>query len=277
MARVDVRRQSINPQQARRMLSEARKTVGSLGRALTPQWIKQRRRPETLMLVYHRIVALPSDPQLLAVTPKHFTEHLDILRRHYCPTRLRLLDQTRGKADRSRMVVVTFDDGYADNLENGRPLLERHDVPATCFITTGYVGSEREFWWDELERILLQPGTLPGTLNLSLNGKSYDWKLDGGTTYSDADFGRHQDWHVERRDDPTPRHELYRALCRLLRPLAEAERQTALEALLIWATTVSPPRSTHRPLSPSDVARLADGGLVEVGSHSVTQSGWFHG
>jgi peptidoglycan/xylan/chitin deacetylase (PgdA/CDA1 family) len=254
------------------MLSETRKTVGRLGRALTPQWIKQRRGPEALVLVYHRAAALPSDPQLLAVTPDHFAEHLEVLRRYYCPTRLRVLDQANGEVIKGRMVVVTFDDGYADNLENARPLLERHDVPATCFITTGYVGGEREFWWDELERILLQPGTLPATLNLSLNGTSYHWELDGDSSYSVADFRRYQAWHVERGDDPTPRHKLYRSLCHLLRPLTEIQRQPMLEALVTWAGAISAVRSTHRPLSPEDVARLAEGGLVEVGSHSVTHS-----
>lgn len=254
------------------MLSETSQTVGSLGRALTPQWIKQRRRPEALVLVYHRVTALPSDPQLLAVTPDHFAEHLEVLRRHYCPTRLRALDQTGGEPIKGRSVVLTLDDGYADNLENGMPLLERHDVPATCFITTGYVGGEREFWWDELERILLQPGMLPGTLNLTLNGRGHQWALDGGISYSVADCKCHQDWHLEREDDPTPRHALYRSLCRLLRPLTETQRQTALEELVAWAGSVSPARTTHLPLSPADVVKLADGGLVEVGSHSVTHS-----
>jgi peptidoglycan/xylan/chitin deacetylase (PgdA/CDA1 family) len=74
-------------------------------------------------------------------------------------------------------VVITFDDGYADNLHNAKPLLERYDIPATVFVTTGHIGHEREFWGDELDRLLLQPSTLPELLGLSINGSPYQWEL----------------------------------------------------------------------------------------------------
>ena len=54
----------------------------------------------------------------------------------------------------SRSVVITFDDGYRDNLLVAKPILEEHGLPATVFVTTGYVGSNRDFWWDELESLL---------------------------------------------------------------------------------------------------------------------------
>jgi peptidoglycan/xylan/chitin deacetylase (PgdA/CDA1 family) len=118
-------------------------------------------------LVYHRINELRSDPWALGVTPRRFAEHLEVLRD--CARPIRLEQLSGALLDGSlpdRSVVVTFDDGYADNLYNAKPLLERYDVPATVFVTTGYVGSGREFWWDELDRLLLQPGTLPEALRL---------------------------------------------------------------------------------------------------------------
>lgn len=45
-------------------------------------------------------------------------------------------------------MAITFDDGYADNLHNALPILEEHNVPATIFITAGYVGQNKSFYWD---------------------------------------------------------------------------------------------------------------------------------
>jgi peptidoglycan/xylan/chitin deacetylase (PgdA/CDA1 family) len=50
-------------------------------------------------------------------------------------------------------VVVTFDDGYVDNLRNALPILERLRVPATLFVATGPVESQRPFWWDEFSAL----------------------------------------------------------------------------------------------------------------------------
>lgn len=48
-------------------------------------------------------------------------------------------------------VMLTFDDGYANNLR-ALPILKRFNVPATFFIATGNVASGEAFWWDVLFR-----------------------------------------------------------------------------------------------------------------------------
>ena len=57
-------------------------------------------------------------------------------------------------------IVVTFDDGYADNLWNAKPLLNML-IPATMFVLSGYLVNRRSYWWDELDHLLLRPNTLP--------------------------------------------------------------------------------------------------------------------
>jgi peptidoglycan/xylan/chitin deacetylase (PgdA/CDA1 family) len=233
--------------------------------------LKDRFASRALILMYHRVTELANDPYLLAVTPKHFAEQLEVIRRYGAPIRLRQLVEALqdGKVPK-RGVVVTFDDGYADNLYSAKPLLERYDIPATVFVTTGHVGHPCEFWWDELDRLLLQPGTLPSRLELSLDGHAWQWELGEAATYTTADYQRDCNWHIEREDSPTPRHRLHRSLYKLLHNLTATHKRQLLDDLRIWASAQPIGRSTHRTLAVNELAHLAEQQLIEIGAHTVT-------
>ena len=192
-----------------------------------------------------------------------------MLRQHAYPISLQRLSQALLDGNLpDRSVVVTFDDGYADNLHNAKPLLERYDVPATVFLSTGYTGHAREFWWDELDRLLLRPGTLPERLSLSVNGRMYRWELGEATHYSEEASRRYSHWRAGE-EAPSSRHSLYSSLWELLRPMTEDERQRVLHELREWAGAESAGRPSHRPLTLEEVVALAQGELVEVGAHTV--------
>jgi peptidoglycan/xylan/chitin deacetylase (PgdA/CDA1 family) len=206
------------------------------------------------------------------VAPSHFAEHLEVLQTYGHPIRLQQLVQAQRERNiPDRAVVITFDDGYADNLHNAKPLLERYDIPATLFLTTGYIGCEREFWWDELERLLLQPGTLPETLHLRINGSLYRWEVGEATSYSEDDYQRYRDWRAWE-GEPGSRLALYHALWQLLLPLPHSVRQKALDEMTVWTGAEPVARSTYRPLSSDEVGALNQGSLIEVGAHTVTHS-----
>src|SRR5439155_742911 len=70
---------------------------------------------KVVILMYHRVAESGPDPWWLSVTPKHFSEHLDVLRRYASPMSLRQLTSNNLRRRVSRKgVVVTLDDGYAD-------------------------------------------------------------------------------------------------------------------------------------------------------------------
>jgi peptidoglycan/xylan/chitin deacetylase (PgdA/CDA1 family) len=223
-----------------------------------------------IILLYHRVGELPTDPQLLTVTRDHFAEHLEVLRRYGQLMSLRQLAARAVKRGLPRRgLVITFDDGYADNLYAAKPLLQRHDSPATVFVTSGYVGEQYEFWWDDLERLVLQPRTLPERLNFKINGTNFQWELGDGAVWDDKTFRSNASWNVLRKDDPTPRQALYRRLCQLVRPLPETQRRQVLAELAQCTSSGLAARPSHRTLTTEEVVRLAEGGLVEIGAHTV--------
>jgi peptidoglycan/xylan/chitin deacetylase (PgdA/CDA1 family) len=214
----------------------------------------------------------PSDPHLLCVTPRHFAEHLEVLRERGGLVRLPELARALrdGVLPPGQSVAITFDDGYADNLYNAKPLLARYGVPATVFVTTGYLGRGEEFWWDELERLLLRPGRLPEVLRLRVNGRILSWNLGEAACCGADAYRRQRSWNVLEEGEPSMRQSCFRLLCRLLRPLPERQRRRVLDRLRTWAGAGSAGRRTHRALTHQEVRRLADGGLVGVGAHTVT-------
>jgi peptidoglycan/xylan/chitin deacetylase (PgdA/CDA1 family) len=223
-----------------------------------------------LILMYHRVAELEIDPWSLSVTPQNFGEHLEVLQKHYHLLRLpQLVEALRENKLPDRAVVVTFDDGYADNLYNAKPLLEKYNIPATFFISTGYIGQNREFWWDELERLLLQPRKLPEKLSLNIDGNIYQWNLDQAVNYIEQDYQRDRTckaWEAK----PGSRMSFYYSIWQTLRPLLEKERQRILDEILEWAVAEPTQRTTYRSLSPEELSSLAERELVEIGAHTVT-------
>ena len=223
-----------------------------------------------VILMYHRVADVGADPWSIAVSPANFAEHLQVLRRHCEPLPLgKMADLLRERRLPPRAVGLSFDDGYADNLHNAKPLCARYDVPGTVFVTTGTIGAAREFFWDELERILLEPGTLPRELVLQLGGRTHRWSLGDDAIYTAEACQRHRTQQV---GDPAPtrRHAVYAELYRLIDALPFAARELALDALRAWAQLPPSDRRLAHPMDADEIRSLADGRLVEVGAHGVT-------
>ena len=107
-------------------------------------------RSDPLILCYHRVAEDVADPFGMAVSPANFATQLEELTRVCEPSVLDDLD----KPSRKRRAVVTFDDGYADNLWHALPVAQRKSFPITVFVTSGKIGDSRGMWWDRLDAIL---------------------------------------------------------------------------------------------------------------------------
>lgn len=101
------------------------------------------------ILLYHRVASIKHDPLYLAVTPARFEEHMSYLRDKYDVIPLKkLCERIESKRLQGKEAAVTFDDGYKDNLVNALPILEKYNIPATIFVTTGQIGRQASFDWD---------------------------------------------------------------------------------------------------------------------------------
>jgi peptidoglycan/xylan/chitin deacetylase (PgdA/CDA1 family) len=204
--------------------------------------------PHGVILMYHRIAEVEHDPWSLCVTRAHFAEQLDVLSRRATVVPLpRLFEAIPSSSRRRPPVAITFDDGYADNLHVAKPLLERHDMPATLFVATGYTGSGRAYWSDQLVRIVLGTPTLPTRLSLTIDGAPFEREIDGR----------------ERRT-------LLFDLWQRLRPLPIEEQMRLLDALRQWAGCRDSPDRAALPMSHEEVRSIAEDGLIEIGAHTVS-------
>lgn len=231
--------------------------------------VRRRFAPRGVILMYHRITAGIADPWRLCVAPENFDQHLQVLRDHFEPASLCRL--VSGTGLRHAMVAVTFDDGYADNLHHALPCLERHGIPATFFLTSGMLGATTEFWWDELERLLLAPQQLPSVVQITVDGTTRAFPAGAAATSmhaSDGDPDRIPPWDAA----PTTRLGCYYRVWQYLRTLSEASRRNALAQLCRQLGDPGAVRQSHRTLTRDEAARLAAGARIDIGAHSVTHA-----
>ncbi len=199
-------------------------------------------RDVTLILCYHRIAGDVEDPFHLCVHPRNFAAHLEEIARWREPSTLADLSRP---SPRPR-VVVTFDDGYSDNLSVALPIAEEKGIPITVFVTSGMLGDTRGFWWDRLGALLRgRPGGAR-EFSMEIGGRTQTIPLGAGDLRAD-----------------------FSAVRSHLLPLTVGEIGRALDdASERWsAISTAPPDAL--PLTHDEFLRLANAELVTIGAHTV--------
>ncbi|HEX8326704.1 MAG TPA: polysaccharide deacetylase family protein [Hymenobacter sp.] len=222
--------------------------------------------------MYHRIAVAESDVWQIAVSPENFEQHLRVLQAFGSVLSVgQLLTHQTLRTLPDNSIALTFDDGFEDNYSIARPLLEKYSIPATFFITTQALGTpQQEYWWDELERIVLLSPALPQHLALDAGGIAcrFDLRDEGHLTEGAA--AAHRAWDPLREAPPTLRAALYLELYHALRPLPYGAQQAGLAALCKRAAVARAPRPAYQVMSAAQVAALAQHPLITLGAHTVT-------
>lgn len=127
------------------------------------------------VLNYHRI----DDPHRsdfdtfkpnVSATPKEFARQMDYIRCHYSViTCMDLVMWLKGERTLPpRPLLITFDDGYFDNYKYAAPILMARDLPATFFLSTGFMGTGEAFYWDSIAYLFFH--SKKNTVHLPLLG-----------------------------------------------------------------------------------------------------------
>jgi peptidoglycan/xylan/chitin deacetylase (PgdA/CDA1 family) len=108
-------------------------------------WLLRRvLKPRVTVLLYHRVSDDARDN--LTVGVEQFERQMALLasRCRVIPLREAIARGAQDRCDRP-VVAVTFDDGYLDNYTTAAPILQRHGIPASFFVSTGLIGTETPF------------------------------------------------------------------------------------------------------------------------------------
>jgi peptidoglycan/xylan/chitin deacetylase (PgdA/CDA1 family) len=111
------------------------------------------------ILCFHRVVEDSkidsSDPNsTYMVSKSYFFELISFLSSRVDFISMDALLQTKTMSRGRLKCVVTFDDGYKDNLTIAAPILRQFKVPATFYVSNRFLNGDLFTWWDTLGAIV---------------------------------------------------------------------------------------------------------------------------
>ena len=127
-------------------VSKKQKTKRALSQIFYPYFLISHllnHRPKFVVLMYHSV----NPKHQCSIRPAQFEKQIKFIKENYLVFRLKnlLANQTmQAKIN----VAITFDDGFQDNFTYALPLLKKYQMPATFFITTGFITQQLDITKD---------------------------------------------------------------------------------------------------------------------------------
>ena len=198
------------------------------------------------IIAYHRVCDIDdiNDKELVSATCEDFDWQVEFIKKNYFPITFEEAVTRLGQNKKlpRNSIIVTFDDGFFDNYKNAYPILKKHGVPATFFISTGYIDSNDTFWFNFVSQIIMSN---PGN---SFSVLSVDYNIP---------------------DDIEKRCLLVSSILTLCKIVPNSERLNIIELLKEQLNMVSDQHPLAKPMTWDNVREMSQNGM-EFGSHSIT-------
>ena len=207
-------------------------------------FLRRRRSGNVQILVYHRVKREP-DSFLPAMRLATFERQMECLARRFHVVDLtEALEAISRESVPDNAVVITFDDGYRDNFDVAWPVLSGLALPATVFLATGVIGTQRILWHDRVFHAFHETtaATLPG------------FGPDGGAL---------------RLDGPERRRAALDRVLSHLKSLDPERRDETIGRVLGRLGIAEPAPTARLMLSWEEVREMRRGGMG-FGAHTVT-------
>jgi len=213
----------------------------SLFRALASGFSRSGPRGCLSILIYHRVLPVADALDGWNLTADEFDIQMRVLREHFTPLPLvEAVERLAGRSLPSGAACVTFDDGYADNATVALPILQRHGIPATFFVATGYLGGGA-MWNDRVAEAVR------------------------GTQATEVDLGH---WHLGKLSLSDSEHRKA-AIVKILGALKYLPQDTR-EARVRELAELAGARPAHDLMMRAEHVRLLRSAGMEIGAHSVS-------
>ena len=211
---------------------------------------------KAFILMYHRIIdknqqsSFPVQPGMY-VTPDNFRKQVKFLKDKFKIISLEvLIERLKNGENISRCCVLTFDDGWRDNYTNAFPILKKYQVPATIFLPTGFIGSQKWFWPEEVYLSLIwiyqnkmDSSKIPGILQKLFN-KSQFYSSGQPCDAIDSVIDKLKHYELQQREQVV-------AALKDVCPATKHER-----IVMNWY----------------EVQEMANSGLISFGAHTVSHT-----
>jgi peptidoglycan/xylan/chitin deacetylase (PgdA/CDA1 family) len=180
-----------------------------------------------------------------------FQRQIDWLAAHFAIVPLTDIErhvQNRSPFDRP-VCAITFDDGYRNNYTNAFPVLHKKKIPATFFVSTGFVDDRAALWPDRLEFAINKAQISSFAVTWSDGEKRYECQTTAQKILADGDIrGR-------------------------LKRVANDVRETVIASIVTQTQAdLQQELSSHpeyAPLSWQEIRQMATQGMA-IGAHTVS-------